>query len=217
MNDNKNPPVKKTDGLEYTDLLMRKQMAWWKRLLNVQAPYRWNIRRLQPGFTLDIGCGIGRNLVHLQGQGVGVDHNPQSIGIARRQGLRALTPNDFFASDYNVPQQFDSILLAHVAEHMHLTEATELLKKYLPNLKAGGKIIIITPQEAGYKSDATHIEFMDFTKLRNIINQLGLELLHEYSFPFPRFVGRFFLYNEFVSVSRKAEVCTEAILRPGTA
>jgi hypothetical protein len=26
----------------------------------------------------------------------------------------------------------------------------------------------------------------------------------EYSFPFPRALGRFFIYNEFVSVSRRA-------------
>ena len=29
--------------------------AGWKRLLNVQAPYRWNVRRLDLGFTLDVG------------------------------------------------------------------------------------------------------------------------------------------------------------------
>jgi len=40
-----------TQGPEYTDELLAKQMAWWKRILDVQAPYRWNLRRLNPGFT----------------------------------------------------------------------------------------------------------------------------------------------------------------------
>ena len=54
-------------------------MVWWKKLLDVQAPYRWNLQRLKLGLTLEIGCGIGRNLMHLKGQGIGIDHNFQSV------------------------------------------------------------------------------------------------------------------------------------------
>ena len=82
-------------------------------------------------------------------------------------------------------------------------EVMGLLKKYIPFLKTGGRLIMITPQEAGYKSDSTHVEFMDFPKLTNINKQLGLDILQEYSFPFPRFAGYFFTYNEFISVSCK--------------
>jgi hypothetical protein len=60
---------------EYTDLLLRLQTKRWKRLLHVQAPWGWNLRRLNPGFTLEIGCGIGRNLLQLGGTGVGTDTN----------------------------------------------------------------------------------------------------------------------------------------------
>jgi hypothetical protein len=63
---------------------------------------------------------------------------------------------------------------------------------------------MITPQEAGYSSDSTHVEFMDFTKLASINLQLGLKILREYSFPFPRLVGHFFTFNEFICISRKA-------------
>lgn len=197
--------IKDTRNSDYTDVLLKKQTVWWKKLLNVQAPYRWNLLQLKPGYTLEIGCGIGRNLIHLKGQGVGVDHNLPSVEIARKQGLTAFTPDEFKASDFNILLHFDTLLLAHVAEHMTQNETVELLNNYMPFIKPGGRLIMITPQEAGYRSDSTHVEFMDFSKLRTINKQLNLNVLHEYSFPFPRFMGRVFTYNEFISVSCKAE------------
>ena len=70
----------------------RLQTARWKQWLDVQAPFRWNLRRLDPGFTLDIGCGIGRNLLHLPRQGVGVDTNEHCVRAAtgaRPDGVHA--------------------------------------------------------------------------------------------------------------------------------
>lgn len=185
----------------YTARLVRKQMVWWKRIIDVQAPYRWNLRWLNPGFTLEIGCGIGRSLLHLQGHGVGVDHSIHSVEVARRRGCVAFTPDEFESSTYSHPGIFDSLLLAHVAEHMTSAEVTLLLQSYLPRLKPHGKIIIITPQERGFCSDETHVEFMDWAKIRNILSPLSFIPVTEYSFPFPRFCGKLFIYNEFISVS----------------
>ncbi|MEQ9373137.1 MAG: class I SAM-dependent methyltransferase [Coleofasciculus chthonoplastes F3-SA18-01] len=192
-----------TQDSNYTNRLVEKQVIWWKRLLDVQAPYRWNMQRLEPGLTLEIGCGIGRNLINLKGNGIGIDHNLYSVQVARKRGLIAFTIEEFQNSYFNKPQQFDSLLLSHVAEHMTQKEVVDLLTKYVDLLKPKGKLIVITPQEAGYKSDSTHVEFMNFIKLRNIVKQLKFNILQEYSFPFPRFLGIFFIYNEFVSVSRK--------------
>jgi hypothetical protein len=64
-------------------------------------------------------------------------------------------------------------------------------------------VVIICPQEAGHRSDSTHVSFVDFVKMREFSAQLGLQFQHEYSFPFARQVGRIFRYNEFVHVSRK--------------
>src|SRR4030095_2326175 len=194
-----------TKDREYSIRLATVESTWWKRILNVQAPYRWNLRRLDPGFTLDIGCGLGRNLQHLSGNGVGIDHNQHSVEIAKTRGLQAFTPESFEESPFNKPASFDSILLSHVAEHMLEEEVKKLLDTYMHLLKPQGQVIFITPQEYGFRSDATHIQFVDFAKLRNIASRSGLRVVREFSFPFPRPFGRFFKYNEFVCVCRRLE------------
>jgi SAM-dependent methyltransferase len=196
------PPAAETDAREYTERLLRLQHKWWKRLLPVQAPYRWNIRQLRPGFTLDIGCGIGRSLLHLDGHGVGVDHNAASVEVCRRLGLEACTTEEFRASARNEPRHYDSLLLSHVAEHMTVAEAAGLIREYLPLLKPGGQVIVITPQERGHAGDASHVQFMDFAAVREVLGGCGLAVERQYSFPFPRWAGRLFVYNEFVSVGR---------------
>src|SRR5439155_4743081 len=189
---------------QYADRLVRLQTARWKRWLDVQAPFRWNLRRLDPGFTLEIGCGIGRNLLHLRGQSVGVDTNDHCVRAARRRGLTAFTPDEFRDSaEYNRPARFDAILLSHVAEHMAERQVVALLQEYEPLLRPGGTAILISPQEAGFRSDPTHVELMDFARLVRISHRLGFQPERTFSFPFPRSIGRLFTYNEFVVVSRK--------------
>ncbi len=195
-------PVVDTSGVEYTQRLRRLEGARWKRLLSVQAPYRWNVRRLRLGFTLDVGCGIGRNLRHLDGNGVGVDHNPTSVAEARAAGLYAYTPEEFRASGYAEPGRFDSMLLAHVLEHLSEDESRDLVAGYLPYLRPGGRVVFITPQERGYASDGTHVRFVGFAEASAQAEALGLRVTRAYSFPLPRAAGRVFTYNEFVVVSR---------------
>ena len=179
---------------EYAQRLRNNQTAAWKRLLNVQAPYRWNLRRLKPGRTLDVGCGIGRNLAHLEGLGVGVDPNPACVAASRARGFAAYAPDEL------PPGQFDTLLFAHVLEHIE--DPAALVAEYLPRLKAGGRIIMITPQELGFASDATHVRFLDLPALAAVAKTVGRSVERAYSFPFPRWAGRIFTYNEFVLVAR---------------
>ena len=201
------PPGAATHGPEYAERLIRLQTARWKQWLNVQALHRWNLRRLDPGFTLEIGCGIGRNLLHLAGHSVGVDINEHCVRAARARGLTAFTPADFQRSaEYNRPGRFDAILLAHVAEHMTENQVVALLHEYEGLMRSDGRLILISPQEAGFRSDSTHVELMDFARLARISDRLGFQPERAFSFPFPRWVGKLFTYNEFVVVSRKPAI-----------
>lgn len=195
-----------TDGTAYTHRLERLSGLWWKRLFDAQAPYRRNIRRLGLGRTLDVGCGIGRNLAHLGGNGVGVDHNPTSIEACRARGLAAYTTTEFFASELARPDTFDAILAAHVLEHLAEDEAYEVINSYLPFVRPGGTVVFITPQKRGFASDATHVRFVGFKEAGAMASRLGLHVERAYSFPFPEFVGRVFAHNEYVTVARKPAV-----------
>lgn len=197
-----------TEGAEYAERLRRLETARWKQVLDVQAPYRWNLRRLRLGRTLEIGCGIGRNLGHLTDRRnpppVGVDHNPTSVALARERGFRAFTVDEFLAGRAGAgPGSFDALLAAHLVEHLPEQQAVEVLGGYLPFLRPGGRVVLITPQERGYPTDPTHVRFCGFEELTALTGQLGLTVLRQYSFPFPRFAGPLFTYNEFVLVARK--------------
>src|SRR5690348_5340321 len=113
------PPPASTADPAYSRRLQRLETVWWKRLLDVQRPYRWHLRRLKVGFFLDLGCGLGRNLINAggAGAGVGIDHNADSVMTARNRGLTAFTPEQFLGSEFAVQGRFDTILLAHIAEH----------------------------------------------------------------------------------------------------
>lgn len=194
-------PTADTKSSAYTRYLGERR--GWKRWVDVQAPYRWNLRRLRLGFTLDLGCGTGRNLAHLEGNGVGIDHNEHSVAAARARGLEAYTGAEFASSPHARPGRFDALLVAHVLEHMRLEEAIALVGQHLGYVRGGGRVVLITPQEAGFASDATHVDFTGFEELERVLGAHGLALERRYSFPFPRLAGRLFVHNEFVVVGRK--------------
>jgi SAM-dependent methyltransferase len=191
-------PPEPTARAEYARRLLGLQQARWRKLLPVQAPYRWNLRRLHLGRTLDVGCGIGRNLATLPPGSVGVDHNPESVAIARAAGMTAYRPHDLPPE----PGGFGALLLSHVLEHV--IDPSALLGTYLPFLAEGGRVVLITPQEAGWRSDPTHVRFVDGDDLAGILRALGLVVERSYSFPFPRWAGRAFRYNEFVVIGRRS-------------
>jgi len=188
------------DDAAYTERL---KGARWKRILNAQAPYKWNLRRLDLGYVLDVGCGIGRNLGHLDGNGIGVDVSPHSIAEARARGFTAYTAEEFPTCPDAIPERYDSLLFAHVLEHMTHAEASDLVGAYLPYLRSGGRVVVIVPQPAGFASDPTHVEFVDWDAIDRIEATHGLESVRRYSFPFPPAAGKAFKYNETIGISRK--------------
>ena len=59
---------------------------------------------------------------------------------------------------------------------------------------------MIKSQVKGQTTDSTHVELVKF--LEQVAHPLtfGLKPIKSYSYPFMRFMGPYFIYNEFVSV-----------------
>lgn len=195
--------LKDTRNSQYAERLQAKAQTPWKRLLPVQAPYRWNLRRQHLGRTLDVGCGIGRNLEILPMGSIGVDHNEEAVKVARTRGLTAYTVDEWQTMEAAFAETFDSLLIAHVIEHMARASAQKLLDQYLPFLRRGGKVFLICPQERGFASDPTHVQFTTDEDLTVLATRAGLKPIAKFSFPFPHSMGRLFTYNEFCVLAVK--------------
>jgi 2-polyprenyl-3-methyl-5-hydroxy-6-metoxy-1,4-benzoquinol methylase len=192
-------PLGDTRDEAYTERLMASvhRSSGVRRL--AQRPYRRHIRSMQPGRVLDVGCGVGRNLVFLDGNGVGIDHNPTSVAVARQRGLQAYTPDEFLASADAVEGAFDSLLLAHVLEHLTPDVAETLIRDHLRFVRRGGSVIVICPQQRGQASDPTHVTEFPAPRLQTLLAHCGLRNVEVHSFPFPSWMGRVFTHNETVA------------------
>lgn len=175
----------------------------YKRLLKPINPYRMNLRRLVRGNCLEVGCGIGRNLGYLDNpNNVGIDLNPYALNVAKSLGHTVMLNSDL-RSDVQYLSAFDNLLFSHVLEHMNQESATRLIQDYLPYLKKNGKMVIICPQQRGFNSDPSHVEFMDFEKLSAIVRRCEMKVVSASSHPLPFVFGKAFIYNEFVVTARR--------------
>ena len=162
-------------------------------------PYLVQMRFICKGQVLEVGSGIGRNLRVLKRGSLGVDHNKFAVKFAQSKGLKSLTVDEFIVESKNEPIVFNTLLVSHVLEHIDIDTQDEIFKQFMPHIMHGGKIVLVCPQEAGFNSDPTHIRWVDENILRKILEFLGCEKIKITSFPFPRWAGRKFIYNQTVA------------------
>ncbi|MFJ9410770.1 class I SAM-dependent methyltransferase [Streptomyces sp. NPDC101393] len=172
------------------------------RLLPAGAPYRRQLRRIGTGRVLEIGCGTGDTLTGCAPGSVGVDHDPRSVERCRARGLTAYTADAFLASPHARPGAFDALLSAHVLEQLDDEQVEGLLRAYVPYVRPGGGVLLITPQEAGQRAEEAAVRFTDFPLLRAFARSAGLAVRRTYSYPLPRSAGKLLRRNVFVLVGQ---------------
>ena len=164
----------------------------------------WHLRRLRLGRVLEIGCGTGRNLLSCAPGSVGLERDPDALAAARARGLTVHTAEEFLASPAFAWQGFDSILVAHLLEHLSSADARTLLTRFLPYLRPDGRVVLVSPQEGGRADRRARVRFLGFPELRRQAEQSGLTVERAYSFPLPRRAGRRipFTFNDSIQVAR---------------
>jgi SAM-dependent methyltransferase len=190
-----------TQADDYAQRLVSLQSVAWKERLRFLDPYGWHIRFVCKGFVLEIGSGIGRNLRALKGRSLGIDHNESSVKYANSKGLESLTVDQFFSGEDKKYDEFETLLMAHVLEHIDEPTQNQIFKQYLNYLAPGSRVVLICPQEKGFDSDPTHIRWVDDQLLRQILESLGCIDVKVSSFPFNRRFGKSFIYNQFVATA----------------
>ena len=113
------------------------------RKVDVDYSVIWQEKKSE-GRLLEVGCGSGHVLKHMQSLGwnvTGVDFDPKAVAFASNQGLDVRLGSlaeQSFQSNY-----FDLVFMSHVIEHVHAPLA--LLKASFEVLKPGGRLVLLTP------------------------------------------------------------------------
>lgn len=201
-------PKNNTDSNEYFEEIYSNTAKPWKKIIPVQLPYKYNLKRQNLGKVLEIGAGLGRNQGFLR-EAVGVEHNQFSVDYCRSKGFEVYLPKEFHSKfrEYKYENaKFDSILMSHVLEHVEFENQVNILAEYLPYLKLNSKIMLITPQESGHKSTISHITWTDFNRISEILQESAPDyrIIKSFSFPLPRFAGKLFTYNEFNVIAERS-------------
>lgn len=115
---------------------------------------------------LDIGCGDGNFVYHLQQLGyvnaMGVDVSQEQIDMGTRLGIKNLHCADLLTFLSDNREAFDVIIAKDVIEHFTRNEVFEILPLVNKNIKLGGRFIMQVPNGQGmfytsiFYGDYTH-------------------------------------------------------------
>ncbi len=130
------------------------------------------------GSALDIGCGIGDMLAFRPGT-VGTDINPRTVNYCLSRGLtvRLMSVDVLPFPD----QQFDSVLLDNVLEH--IIEPAALLYEISRVLKTGGSLVVGVPGVKGWTTDSDHKVSYNEEQLIACLRQARFEHIESFFTP----------------------------------
>ncbi len=149
--------------------------------------------------VLDVGCGFGllSTMLPDETKYLGIDNDASVLKIAlefqtnHRQFIHMCVGED----SLNLGK-FDNIVLCAVIEHME--NAKGILRNVKNNLNPSGRMIITTPTKKSEKillygskiglfhkeSIAEHCHYFDKKPLLNLMEEIGLQLIHYDTFEF---------------------------------
>jgi SAM-dependent methyltransferase len=143
--------------------------------------------------VLDVGCGVGANMVMLRDRGhdvTGVTLSASEAEICSRQGFRCEIA-DITGTLPFADQSFDALILSHVLEHV--AYPNNVLRNLSRLLRSRGSVyvalpnVLFFPQRAEFLRgrfrysetglmDRTHLRFFDFHSARDLVQDAGFRV-----------------------------------------
>ncbi len=157
------------------------------KLQRTYAEYNYHLRYVletvpKSASVLELGCGPGLLLDYLRGQGFesldGVDISEEQVAIASELGLN-VTCADVFDFLPAKSLQYDVVIAFDFVEHFSKDELLDLFEMIYRTLKAGGILVLQTPNGAGLfpgmniYGDLTHITIFTELSLTQILQLHG--------------------------------------------
>ena len=161
--------------------------ATFKRLLGNLAK-----RGLIGGDLLEVGCGYGYLLDEARSffdRRVGTDFSSQAAEIARVTGAEVFVGG---IEQVSPERKFDCIIANQVIEHVY--QPLSFVKQVASHTKAGGYIVVATPDIGGALRKTMgrrwpsfkvpeHVVYFDFKSLRSLMHQAGLSDVGRLPYP----------------------------------
>ncbi|CAD2260994.1 class I SAM-dependent methyltransferase [Xanthomonas arboricola] len=169
----------------------------------VRKIYLRSAQSLLRGPTLDFGCGVGELLGRLPEGSRGLEYNGATVAYCRRRGL-VVDHYDGFADNWQlsvIPDsiRFESMVVSHVLEHLEAPAAIFSNLARAARRLGVQRLLVIVPGKAGFRSDPTHLTFIDsqFLSGSELVAAAGFKLQTLRYFPFDkRWLGDWFTHHE---------------------
>ncbi len=149
-----------------TTQVLREQMGWsWDEIRQRAPDYfkrlEFSVKHAR-GRVLEIGCGVGTMTRWLNASDkvsdiVAIDAFEQALVELRNARLHKVRALRMPADELRLPQgeQFDTVMLCEIIEHLYDDEELELLARIRPHLSANARYVVSTP--IGWLEDPTHV------------------------------------------------------------
>jgi len=172
----------------------------------IKGFYLRNLLREVRGRTVDLGFGAGQLLERLPPGSLGLEVNPHLVEHARKAGLNAVlydTTAERPLVDVVPPDTYQTLVLAHVAEHIE--DSAAFIRRILQSCAALGigRVVFVVPGAKGFRFDSTHRTFVN----RRYLEEHGLMTFEEYALTHFRYfpgnvewIGKYYTFHEFMFV-----------------
>jgi 2-polyprenyl-3-methyl-5-hydroxy-6-metoxy-1,4-benzoquinol methylase len=153
---------------------------------------RMYLNKVKPCRLLEIGCGSGEFLSHMQQSGwdvEGIDFDAKAVeNVREKYGINARVGS--LENFRYAEKSFDAITMNHVIEHVH--DPVSLLQECYRILKPGGYLVLVTPNinSFGHQKFKTnwrglepprHIHIFSQATLRQCANKSGFEKIETWT------------------------------------